>query len=84
MADAEWARPDEPSKCTYQPDIPLYRSPHFHQPLGEGRPLIASSCLDLIGHSPLVRLNRIPQSEGVECEWQSASSSTLGEVLKIE
>ncbi|KAF6774887.1 hypothetical protein AHF37_06422 [Paragonimus kellicotti] len=68
MADAEWARPDQPSKCTYQLDIPLNQSPHFHQPLSEGRPLIASNCLDLIGHSPLVRLNRIPQSEGVECE----------------
>ncbi len=29
---------------------------------------IFSSILDAIGHTPLVRLNRIPKEEGVECE----------------
>lgn len=41
--------------------------PHRHQPYHDSK-LISDSILDSIGHTPLVRLNRIPREEGVEAE----------------
>jgi len=32
------------------------------------QPKIYNSILEVIGNTPLVRLNKIPQSMGVECE----------------
>lgn len=32
------------------------------------RPKIVASVLDLIGETPMLRLNRIPKEEGIECE----------------
>lgn len=31
-------------------------------------PLLAQSATELIGNTPLIRLNKIPQSLGIECE----------------
>lgn len=63
----EWRRPDLPSKCTYQPGMSLDKSPHIHiKP--QSKPKIMPNILSNIGNSPLVRLNRIPQQEGLECE----------------
>ncbi|CAL8092748.1 unnamed protein product [Calicophoron daubneyi] len=62
-----WHRPDLPSKCTYTNDTPLGNSPHKHLPFSL-RPKIADGVLELFGHTPLVRLKKIPQSEGLECE----------------
>lgn len=67
MADSSWTRPDLPSKCTYTVGTPINQSPHSHN-LFKTRPRIAENVTDLIGSTPLVRLNRIPQSEGLECE----------------
>ena len=52
--------------CTYhlkdgQPN------PHGHRPYQETK-LICDTILDSVGNTPLVRLNRIPQEEGVEAE----------------
>ncbi|GFO27539.1 cystathionine beta-synthase [Plakobranchus ocellatus] len=64
----EWRRPDLPSKCTYQPGAPLEKSPHLHvKP--QDRPKIMPNILHNIGNSPLVRLNRIPQHDGLKCEF---------------
>ncbi|KAJ1992213.1 cystathionine beta-synthase [Dimargaris cristalligena] len=41
--------------------------PHVHQ-TRTPKPKILDSILDQIGDTPLVRLNRIPASEGLECE----------------
>lgn len=43
------------------------QSPHSHIPL-TGPPKIGNDILDFIGNTPLVRLNAIPKSEGIECE----------------
>jgi hypothetical protein len=37
-------------------------------PSQPGRQRILGNILERIGDTPLVRLNRIPQSEGVECD----------------
>jgi len=39
----------------------------MHQPL-QPPPKIGESILDFIGNTPMVRLNAIPKSEGIECE----------------
>ncbi|VDL18431.1 unnamed protein product [Hymenolepis diminuta] len=60
-------RPDIPSKCTYDMNKPDAISPHHHIPVPK-RPTIGSNILEFIGNTPLVRLNKIPKEEGVECE----------------
>lgn len=61
-------RMDEgPSKCTWQPDVDSSTSPHHIIPL-KPEPKILGTILEHIGNTPLVRLNKIPQSEGIECE----------------
>ncbi|KAH3715485.1 hypothetical protein DPMN_058196, partial [Dreissena polymorpha] len=63
----KWERPDRPSRCTYHEASSPKDSPHVHLPLIP-KPAIMSSVLDNIGNTPLIRLNRIPASEGVQCE----------------
>ncbi|KAJ1904827.1 cystathionine beta-synthase [Tieghemiomyces parasiticus] len=41
--------------------------PHFHQPRVP-KPKIMDSILDQVGDTPLIRLNKIPAEEGLECE----------------
>ena len=37
-------------------------------PPGLERPKISNNVLEHIGMTPLIRMNKIPQSEGLECE----------------
>jgi len=63
-----WVRPDLPSKCTYKlGETDITQSPHNHVKV-QPSPKIYPNILSRIGHSPLVRLNKIPQSMGLECE----------------
>lgn len=57
---------DGPVKCTWYLGT-KEKSPHEHQPRWK-EPKILTTILDHIGNTPLVRLNKIPQSEGIECE----------------
>nr|QQY02536.1 cystathionine beta-synthase [Cryptocotyle lingua] len=68
MSESDWTRPDLPSRCTYTVTTPISQSPHSHQPFSP-RPRIFRDAIHLIGNTPVVRLNRIPQSEGLECEF---------------
>jgi cystathionine beta-synthase len=43
-------------------------SPHTKVEFNPNPPKIMDSVLDAIGHTPMIRLNRIPQSEGLKCE----------------
>lgn len=58
---------DGPQKCTWHIGIDSKESPHVHIP-SQTRPKIMDTILDNIGNTPLVRLNRIPQSENIDCE----------------
>jgi len=60
--------PGLPSKCTWSA-TGKEKSPHIHRPthIAE-RPKIHPNILECIGCTPLVKLNRIPQSMGIECD----------------
>lgn len=62
-----WKRPDLPSQCTYKLGMSLDQSPHRHVPLNP-KPKIMPNILSNIGNTPLVRINRITQKDGIECE----------------
>jgi len=57
---------DGPVNCTWYPNS-KEGSPHSQKPLKE-RPKICPTVLANIGNTPLVRLNKIPQSLGIQCE----------------
>lgn len=58
-------REDGPTQCTWYPGHPG-PSPHHHY--RHERPKILDNILQFIGDTPLVRLNKLPQEEGLECE----------------
>lgn len=64
---AEFIRPDLPSRCTWHLGVDKKTSPHSVQPLVP-REKILPNVLDAIGHTPLIRLNKIPSSFGIKCE----------------
>jgi len=68
--DGKWARPDLPSKCSYKlGETPISQSPHRHISRSEMvKPKILPSILHQIGDTPLVRINKIGKSLGLECE----------------
>ena len=62
-----------PARCTWRLGADPSTSPHMHQPpltaaTALQSPKILASILDHIGNTPMVRLNRVPQSLGVPCE----------------
>ncbi|KAI4469039.1 cystathionine beta-synthase [Holotrichia oblita] len=59
--------PAEPSKCTWHKEADPTNSPHTKKPL---RPLkkIHANALETVGRTPIIRLNKIPQSYGIKCE----------------
>jgi cystathionine beta-synthase len=61
------AAPEGPTKCKWSLSNPGQKSPHasFPPKKCEG---IMDTILDNIGNTPMVRLNKIPQSFGVKCE----------------
>uniref|UniRef100_A0A0L8H4W3 Cystathionine beta-synthase n=1 Tax=Octopus bimaculoides TaxID=37653 RepID=A0A0L8H4W3_OCTBM len=64
----QWRRPDLPSRCTYHSSSKKVEdSPHLHKSV-KPRPKIMDTILQNIGNTPLVRINRITQNEGVKCE----------------
>lgn len=66
--DRQWLRPDLPSKCTWklgQGDG--VKSPHFTKPRAPA-PKILPDILSRIGETPLVRINKIGKSFGLECD----------------
>uniref|UniRef100_A0A4W6FFP3 Cystathionine beta-synthase n=1 Tax=Lates calcarifer TaxID=8187 RepID=A0A4W6FFP3_LATCA len=58
----KWIRPDLPSRCTWRLGAPLSESPHSHPER------ILPNILWKIGHTPLVRLNKIPKEFGLKCD----------------
>ncbi|XP_068127144.1 cystathionine beta-synthase [Hyperolius riggenbachi] len=66
-AERKWIRPDLPSKCTWQLGKEAADSPHSHVPLTPP-PSILPTILQKIGHTPLVRINKIGKRHGLKCE----------------
>lgn len=69
-ADAYFAkvRPDRESRCTWTVDSCPKESPHLHDDNTNIKNEILPNILHAIGHTPLVKLNRIPLLEGIECD----------------
>ncbi|XP_040190135.1 cystathionine beta-synthase isoform X2 [Rana temporaria] len=65
--ERKWIRPDLPSKCTWELGMAPSASPHIHTP-PVSPPSIMSTILQKIGHTPLVRINKIGKRHGLKCE----------------
>nr|XP_056714219.1 cystathionine beta-synthase-like [Euleptes europaea] len=65
--NSTWIHPNLPSKCTWRPGKSISESPHNCVPLPK-EPKILSNILEKIGHTPLVRINKISKAYGLKCE----------------
>ncbi|XP_018333340.1 cystathionine beta-synthase [Agrilus planipennis] len=63
----DFETPDWPSRCTWKPNADPKTSPHTKE-TRQPRPKIFPDILKTVGETPLVRLNRIPQAEGLKCD----------------
>lgn len=63
---ADFIDPGKPSRCKWHLGT-TEKSPHIQRSIAH-RQKITPNILDVIGMTPLVRLNHIPASEGIECE----------------
>jgi len=61
-------RPDKPSACTWHLNADPKSTPHTRRPFKGELPKTVPNILHAIGSTPMIRLNRIPAAEGVECE----------------
>ncbi|XP_060622882.2 cystathionine beta-synthase-like [Anolis sagrei] len=62
-----WIRPNLASRCTWKPGKSISESPHSCVPLPK-EPKILSNILEKIGHTPMVRVNKISKAYGIKCE----------------
>lgn len=65
--DPTWKHPGKPSKCTFTVESDLTTSPHVHKK-PTPRPEVMSTILQNIGNTPLVKVNNIGKSAGLDCE----------------
>lgn len=63
---ADFIDPGKPSKCKWHLGT-KEQTPHTQRPIAH-RQLITPNILEVIGCTPLVRLNNIPAKEGIQCE----------------
>ncbi|NXL95336.1 CBS synthase, partial [Alectura lathami] len=66
-ADCTWTLPNLPSKCTWTAATPANKSPHSCVPPAEETKILPN-ILKKIGHTPMVRVNKIGKSYGLKCE----------------
>ncbi|XP_067640975.1 cystathionine beta-synthase-like [Eurosta solidaginis] len=62
----DFVDPGLPSKCTWHLGTKV-KSPHIQRPMAH-RQKLTPNILEVIGFTPLVKLNSIPKSEGIKCE----------------
>ncbi|XP_013921694.1 PREDICTED: cystathionine beta-synthase-like [Thamnophis sirtalis] len=62
-----WISPNLPSRCTWKPGKSISESPHRYVPQ-QKEPKILSNILEKIGHTPLIRINKISKAYGLKCE----------------
>ncbi|XP_017769210.1 PREDICTED: cystathionine beta-synthase [Nicrophorus vespilloides] len=64
---SKFVRPDQPSKCTWKKGADPKSSPHSTFRIqNDGGPI--PNILHHIGNTPMVKLNKIPQSYGIKCD----------------
>ncbi len=64
-------RKDGPIRCLWHPGVDPLVGKEFHANLGKPRNNpqgILNNVLGMIGHTPMVRVQKIAQEEGVECD----------------
>ncbi len=54
-------------KCTWKLGDKIENSPHLHQPYEPYPKKICNDVLDAIGHTPLIRINKIGVEHGISC-----------------
>ncbi|XP_071841584.1 cystathionine beta-synthase-like isoform X2 [Apostichopus japonicus] len=66
----KWEMPDTPSKCTWHQGMDPKNSPHQHKSkvLTNSRATVVKNVLEVIGDTPLVKINKIGKSAGLKCE----------------
>ncbi|CAH8465042.1 unnamed protein product [Schistosoma turkestanicum] len=80
----DWKRPDLPSKCTFSLDRSITESVHHHISISK-RNKIVNNALELIGNTPLIRLDRIAKQENLElgkCEFLNIGGSVKDRIGK--
>ncbi|XP_023029512.2 cystathionine beta-synthase [Leptinotarsa decemlineata] len=60
--------PDKPLMCTWVKNADKDSSPHTTQDWKRTTPKLAPNALATIGHTPMIKLNKIPQSAGLKCD----------------
>lgn len=53
--------------CTWKLGDDISKSPHIHEPFRPIPKKIYDDVLDAIGNTPMVRLNKVPQNNGIQC-----------------
>lgn len=79
---SDWNLPDTVSRCTWNPKKPESESPHFHEQFPKEKLKILPNILYHIGDTPLVRINRIGQAEGIKCELCKCKTSWKNKTKK--
>jgi cystathionine beta-synthase len=64
---ADMKKEEGPTKCGWKEGVSPKPSPHAIQPSPGGK-LVYDTILEHIGNTPMVRINRIGKSEGIQCE----------------
>ncbi|XP_034549109.1 cystathionine beta-synthase b [Notolabrus celidotus] len=65
--ERNWIPPNLPSRCTWSLGTSTSESPHSQPPRTKASSILPN-ILGKIGHTPLVRLNKIPKEFGLKCE----------------
>lgn len=65
---SEWHLPNYQSKCKWSLSKSVSESPHDHRVYSKEIPKIMPDVLHHIGNTPLIKINKIAQSEGLKCE----------------
>lgn len=66
MAKIIYEQSKSPTPCAWA--HPATKSdPHYHEPYSQAK-LLYTDVLDAIGHTPLVRINKITRQDGIQCE----------------
>lgn len=68
LTELEMVRPDLESRCTWRLGLDRSLSPHNHIPQRRHLSKIMPNILSAIGCTPMVEMNNIPKSFGIQCK----------------